>query len=297
MRHTCTPICLAVLLIAAPVLAGGGAIPFKAGVEVHMPGQRAVIAFNGKEEILLLSVDLKASEPTKVLLLVPFPSEPKASAGDDTLFDRSARSIDEKLRSAGLDEISAGDRDDDAAKKPPDKDAKPKKPKTLNVTILRTPNYRVFIARVEESLRKAGAADPVIPATLRRAAQDCLRDGFRWYAFSVIEVGPKPVATPAVQYRFATRKLYYPLRLARSNSGATAIRLILVSPRLVQMPNLRPATVQLLHQPVRIPDSELWDLGKEMHSMLPQKTPNLIRMWQIQGKLPAFQRDVMTPWH
>ncbi|MHB0960090.1 MAG: hypothetical protein ACYC0X_19855 [Pirellulaceae bacterium] len=42
-----------------------GGIPFDPKVIVFEPNQRALIAFNGQEEILLLSADLRVSEPTK----------------------------------------------------------------------------------------------------------------------------------------------------------------------------------------------------------------------------------------
>jgi len=44
-----------------------------------------MIAWNGKEEILLLTTDLKASEPTRVLEVIPLPSEPLVKKGDTSI--------------------------------------------------------------------------------------------------------------------------------------------------------------------------------------------------------------------
>ena len=102
---------LASLLLVFVALAGFaradcGSIPFKPWVDVFEPNQRAVIAFNGAMEILLLSTDLRASEPTKVLEVVPFPSEPKVSKGNVDAFAKATEIINRKLYP--LDNMAGG---------------------------------------------------------------------------------------------------------------------------------------------------------------------------------------------
>jgi hypothetical protein len=58
------------------------AIPFRPGVTIFEPTQRALMAWNGEEEILVLSTDLRASSATKVLEVMPFPTEPRVKKGD-----------------------------------------------------------------------------------------------------------------------------------------------------------------------------------------------------------------------
>ena len=66
-------------------------------VVIFEPDQRAVIAFNGQEEILLLSADLRVSEPTKILQVLPLPSEPKVTKGDFEVFVKATNLINSKL--------------------------------------------------------------------------------------------------------------------------------------------------------------------------------------------------------
>jgi hypothetical protein len=72
---------LSCFLLAVACWADMGSIPF-VPVDIGEPNQRGLIAFNGQEEILVLSTDLKASKPTKVLEVIPLPSEPKVSKAD-----------------------------------------------------------------------------------------------------------------------------------------------------------------------------------------------------------------------
>ncbi len=78
-------------------LADCGGMPFVPGVQLFEPNQRAAVAFNGEEEVLLLSTDLRASEKTKVLEVLPLPSEPKVSKGDVELFRKATTLINTRL--------------------------------------------------------------------------------------------------------------------------------------------------------------------------------------------------------
>ena len=69
-----------ILLISFPsTLADMGGIPVtsKPNVSIYEPGQKAIIAWNGTEEMLILSTDVNASEDTLALRILPLPSEPK----------------------------------------------------------------------------------------------------------------------------------------------------------------------------------------------------------------------------
>ena len=60
--------------------------------------RRALIAWNGEEEILILSTDLRASRATKVLEVMPFPAEPRVTKGDVAVFRRAVWLINSKIR-------------------------------------------------------------------------------------------------------------------------------------------------------------------------------------------------------
>jgi hypothetical protein len=278
-----------VLLTAQTALAGGGVIPIVPGVKIYEPAQRAVIAFDGKEEILLLSSDLKASEATKVLEVIPFPSKPTVTRGDVEIYNRAVRLINERLATPKV-----GDRR--PAKRVAEEATFHKKIGATDITVMRVDDAKTFVARAQELLTAAGADDPTVTLAMRRVVEEYLRDGFKWFAFNIIELDDKIVTKEAIQYRFATKKLYYPLRLDRSKTGLTAVHLVLVSPRLVALPNLDPAKMKLMHDPVDIFESELAELDKEIHKLLPGEA-NKIRLWEIKARLSSFRRDVFTPWH
>ena len=88
---------LLILAGAGLAQADRGAIPFRPEVTIFEPTQRALIAWNGEEEILILSTDLRASRATKVLEVMPFPAEPQVTKGDVGVFRRAVRLINSKI--------------------------------------------------------------------------------------------------------------------------------------------------------------------------------------------------------
>ena len=62
------------IVLSTICYADRGSIPFEREAKVFEPTQRALIAWDGKEEILLLSTDMSTSQPTKVLEILPLPS-------------------------------------------------------------------------------------------------------------------------------------------------------------------------------------------------------------------------------
>jgi len=64
----------------------GGFIPFH-DLSVYEPGQKAIIAWDGETEIMVLSVDMYSEFETKVLHMVPFPDEPEVEMGNISIFE------------------------------------------------------------------------------------------------------------------------------------------------------------------------------------------------------------------
>lgn len=292
-----------VFLAASPARSDCGSIPYKGDVQIFEPNQRAVIAWNGREEILLLSTDLRASEPTKVLEVIPLPTEPEVTKGEMAVFSHAARLIQEKLhpRSAkGMGFGAMGDLGGTAmggALPPAGEVTQQKKIGAQDISVIRVLDPRRFVRWVEDYLQQAGVENPTISRPMRRVVEEYLRDGFPWFAFNVVELGTSPATKEAVQYRFRTPLLYYPLRITRAEKGNTTVRLLLISPRLVRIPDLLSARARLLHEPVRITADELRYLDKDMHGLLGKRQPMLLRMWEIKGRLSGFRRDVLTTWH
>ncbi len=304
MKGTFSAVALGVVFGAGLARADCGSIPFKGNVQIFEPNQRAVIAWDGSEEILLLSTDLRASEPTKVLEVIPLPSEPKVTKGDVKVFSNATDLINRKLSPRLAGRLGLGGMGGaggalaiGAAPPPAGEVTEQKKIGAHDISVTRVLDRDRFVQWVGDYLKDSGVENPSIPEPLEQVVEEYLRDGFQWFVFNVVELGKETVSKDAVQYRFKSRYLYYPLRITRAETGKTTVRLLLISPRLVRIPERLPAKARLMHDPVRVTPDELRYLDKDIYGLLGKRSSMLLRMWEVKGQLSGFRRDIVTTWY
>ena len=155
-------------------------------------------------------------------------------------------------------------------------------------------DHRGFLNWVDGYLRKAGVDSPTIPEPMKAVVAEYLQDSFQWFVFDVVEMGTEVKTKEAIQYRFATRSLYYPLRITRSEEGDTRVRLLVLSPELVRLPNLDGGKVRLAHEPIRITTQELHSLGSKDLAALIKGDHSMLRPSEVTGPLSGFKRDILT---
>lgn len=290
----CAAICGA-LLSPLAARADRGSAPFKPHVQIFEPTQRALIAWNGQEEILLLTTDLRASEPTKVLEVLPLPSEPKVSKGDIEVFSRATALINRKL--AERERLAAGARLAKSASMP-----KPAGEVTFaerigqhDISVVKVNDADGFVEWVNAYLKKSGVENPQIPAPLRQVIGEYLKDGYAWFVFDVVELGTDVKTNEAIQYRFKTPSLYYPMRISRTDHGETSVELLVLTPRmLTKFAGLPMEQVRLRHEPIAISDAELAGLNPELGELLGRRGEHKLRIWEIRGRLDSFAADVLA---
>jgi hypothetical protein len=283
------------LAIAGSALADRGAIPFEPGVTLFEPTQRALIAWNGDEQILILSTDLRASRATKVLEVMPFPAEPRITKGDVGVFRRAVRLINSKtMRPLFAASSQRMDRSASEAM-PPAEITFHERIGAHDVSLARVLSGEGFVEWVNNYLRRASVDNPVIPSRLRNVVQEYLDDGFCWFAFDVVSLESKFKTLEALQYRFPTPALFYPVKISRSNHGQTSMELLVLTPRLLgSFTGIPRSQIQLPHEPVSLTSAEVRSLDKGMDALLDHRDDMKLRIWRVQGDFSSFDRDIIA---
>ena len=294
--HCISAAFLALFLCATPQAARAdrGSIPFDSQVTIFEPTQRAMIAWNGKEEILLLSTDLRASKPTKVLEVIPLPNEPKVSKGDVEVFRKATELINKKLEEMYPKlPLSRGGGNREAAE-PAGEITFHQKIGAQDISVAHVLNPEGFVQWVNDYLRKSGVENPVIPPILKTTVEQYLQEKFTWFVFGVVELDEKPKTNEAIQYRFASDSLFYPLKISRTDTGNTSVELLVLSPKMLRalptgIPNRQ---IELRHKPVPITSAELKELNPEMDDLLGHADSLLLRIWRIRGDISKMDKDI-----
>lgn len=275
------------VLAAVPAAADRGSIPFRPNVHVYEPNQRAMVAWNGREEILLLSTNLQASEPSEILEVIPLPAEPEVSKGDVDVFAR----IDRLLRSKGPHRPVKGNSRAQGA--PAGEITFHERIGQHDVSVAHVRDRDEFTAWVTRRLTELGVATPALPPVLKESIAGYIHDGFRWFVFDVVSLTPEARSVDALQYRFATKRLFYPLRISRTDQGSTAIDLFVLTPRLLRrFPGLAADLISLPFEPVSLNREELTSLDGQLAGFFGRSETVMLRSWHIEGDLGSFDRDL-----
>lgn len=93
-------------LLLAPVLANRGSmVTGPKDIKLYESQQRAIIAWNGTEEILILSTDINSSQPVQVLEVLPVPDIPMVDKGNTQSFIKLTTVLSHTYRSPDAVEI------------------------------------------------------------------------------------------------------------------------------------------------------------------------------------------------
>ena len=285
---------LAILAIAPSAQANRGHFPHKPNVRLFEPTQRAMIAWNGVEQLLVLSTDLRASEPTRVLEVLPCPSEPRVAKGDIATFERATRVINRHLRARAPKRKSRSRSESRDALSPAGEVTFHAKIGAHDVSVTHVLSAARFVDWVASALRKAGVKDPVIPSWAKQAVQRYIDEGFAWFVFDTIDVGPELKTAQPLRYRFATDRLYYPLRITKVH-GSSTVDLVVLTPRLLsRFPGVPAKRIQLAHDPFSISLPELTSIDEEMADMLGRKPATKLRIWKLFDPGGGFSEDLIA---
>ncbi|OGC42844.1 hypothetical protein A2Y85_06155 [candidate division WOR-3 bacterium RBG_13_43_14] len=281
---------VAVFFIVAFLHANRGMIPINPNAQIFEPNQRAMIAWNGEEEILLLTTDIYASESTLVLEVLPLPSEPEVKEGDTETFTKAIALINRQMR---LLEKRNGN--GESVQTPGGEVTFHEKIGSHDISVIHLLNAESFVDWVNKYLDSLGVGKVSISATMKTVISEYISDDYAWYVFDIIEIGDEIITNEAIQYRFKTKYLYYPMKITKTVVGNTVIDLLILTPKLLsKFPGLSIKNVKLRHDPVTVMDYELKDISEDMYQLLNSWTSYKMRIWRIEGDPKAFDKDLLA---
>lgn len=293
MRAGIVALIVIVLGCAGSAQGDGALIPFLPHVQVFEPNQNAVIAWNGQEEILILSTDTYASTATKALEVIPFRSEPAVKKADPETFEKATRLINNQNaqryspRTSGFAAAAAAP-------------AAPAGEVTLHerigrheISVTHALDETGFCTWAEEYLRSQGADTPIIPGPIRRAVQGYLKKGFEWFVYDVVELGAAVRTNEPIQFRFQSDCLFYPLAITQTESKKVDVRLLILTPEyLLAYPELPRSHIRvglqqaadaqtIAEEMVVLTRSQVQDLSPDVDALFGHRDGLKLRVWTL----------------
>ncbi len=283
---------LLMICICALLFADRGLISFDPEVKIFEPKQRAMICWNGKEEILLLSTDLSASDSTMVLEVLPLPSEPKVKKGDLETFRKATNLINRHIH---ISKKRNGEQLADRSIPPPAEITFHEKIGAHDISVVHLKASAGFVDWVNNYLKTLGFTKEIISEAHRDLIEEYINEGFVWFVFDVVTLNIQQKTLEPIQYHFASKRLFFPLKITRFGSGNTTIELLILTPRLLsKFAGISIKRIQLEHHPITIDRYEIRDIDEDMYELLKDFDEMKIRIWKIEGELGSFDKDLVA---
>lgn len=214
--------CVALVMGGSGAFADRGAIVPIGEVNIEEPAQRAIIAHNGKREILILQTDVKADRETVVVEFMPLPSKPEVSLAPEGCF-KALQEIIKKhdiqylVQYRGKDARGEGVTVVVAAQLGPH-----------DVTVVEVKDVAEFTQWVSAFFKEKGLGEPALGDKLPEIVAGYLERGLRFFAFDVVTLSPEKQTVQPLTYEFDCEHLYYPLVVSNLYGGKGTIEMLTV---------------------------------------------------------------------
>ncbi len=232
MKEVLAAISISFLMILAPPLyADMGAIVPVEGVKVEETAQKAIIAHDGFEEILILSTDLLVSENTSVLRLIPFPSLPEIIKVDNEIWNRLSRICEEHnlqylmfyKGGAKEEEIKVEYQVTQGAHK---------------ITVVKANNSEDFLEWIRNFLLQNNLSSRFQKEKLQNLVDDYLKREINYFVLDIVDFQNNREKIEPVGYIFSSRNFYYPVKISSLFENSGEIELFVLSDRGEILENL-----------------------------------------------------------
>ena len=198
-------------------------IPIDPEVSVYEPGQKAILAWNGHEEIMILSTDVTSSQETLVLEILPLPSKPIVEAASFQSFEE----IQRRIWDEGLNMFMYGT--EDKARSGSVEVVFYEQIGAHNITVVKASDTSELGNWMANFLENSGVGDTVSLGSFESVVEDYMDRGFRYFVLDLITVSSEERSVDPILYRFNSDFLYYPLIITSPVGGDTKITLFVLT--------------------------------------------------------------------
>lgn len=260
-------------------------------IVVYEPGQRAIILWNGREESLLLSTEIKTSEPVSILEVIPFPSEPVVGLGDFETFEKMQALLIKKT----MWTVASGGGVPDTDFVLPSNVAQITFHETMgahDIAVMEVFDEQQFLEWVSNFLASKRAINPRVDPAFVTIIGNYLARGCRWLVFDTLEARDSVQSRQPVEYRFLTEQVYFPLEISTRETGLTTVDLLLVTGNPVSQAG-EPRFAFETEKGVTITRAELQDISGAWADLMGIGEMTMQR-FRFKGDIREFKQDFLA---
>jgi hypothetical protein len=252
--------------ILGDVRADGGFIP-TARTDVSEPGQHAIIGFNGGAERMVLSVNVRSRNQTEGFHVIPFPSMPRISLGNISIFHNLTRIIKEdnyySVFPPRRNHYNDGEGDNPASV------VLYKEMGDHKVTVIKVSDYAGFRSQIREIASYLGLDVQEWPTKLGPVVQGYVQRGIRYFTIDEYSIPSENTTIDPLVFEFNTDRVYFPLEISSVLSGWGTITLDIIIPSTLPLStDYRSGPYEFREFRYSITEKEMYDLDPSLKKIL-----------------------------
>jgi len=290
---------IGLLFLSTPffISADGGLIILPPQISLDESEQNAIVAWNGEEEVFILSIGLKAGAESSVLKIVPLPTNPsKVEEGDFETFDKLVEIINQKIEDYWSKNVPLGEEFDDVEAGV--EITFHEKIGAHDITVAKVNDLDEFIEWVKEYLTNSGLEYNEFSLEFKNIVADYLKRNIKFFVFDLIEANQTAKSIKPIIYRFPIDYLLYPMEItAYSDAGQTnfsEVNLFLITEEQINIEtvyelNFMPEAG--FDYPIELSQEELTEVSSEIASIF--SSGARVSQLYYYGRLSNLDRDLV----
>ncbi len=270
-----------VFILAESVWAGKGVIPLAKNAIAYQHVERAIVLWNGREEIIVIANDIAASDEIPVLELMPFGSRPQMRIGKVEWF-RKAFDLTDLFKEDKCEEVELSEyliRMESALQR------------TILPTkmeVWETRNFTSFEQWLMDTLRKAYCVEE-LPTGFIPIMLNYFNRRFRFWGVDYVDAGLIGRMVSPIEYRFPSKRFYYPTMMTSANSGPVTLVVFAVTHKPI---TFSPMYGMTICGPIKVRKNELTGIHDEINKFFGSDTV-YFTMLKFSGQAVELKFDLL----
>ncbi len=292
-------------IIAIPLIvkANGGVWIWPPNIHVNQTDQNAIIAWNGQEEMLILSTNWEkptGSQSTTLLKVVPLPAEPsEIKEGETEIFDKLVKILNEKI--AAMQNLQTGKGEgwgaSDAAQ-----GVEIVFQKTIgahDVTVVKVNKKEDFSKWIDDFTAQKSLEKKQVSEEFKNGLLNYLKRNINYFVFDIANLSEAKTTVKPLIYKFKSNYFYFPILvsgISEISDSQTKVNLFLIFNESLKLPR------QVWHGSynywvndngvdIKLNNDELKSISEDLSSLF---SANIIaRRFEMNGKLSEINKDLM----
>lgn len=295
---------LAVISVPLMVNANGGVWVWPPNIHVNQTDQNAIIAWNGQEEMLVLSTNWEKptdSQPATLLKVVPLPAEPsEIKEGETEIFEKLVKILNEKINA--MQAMPAGLKEGLGAPTAAAPGVEIVFQKTIgahDVTIVKVNKKEDFSGWIDDFTTKKGLEKKQVSEEFKGGLLSYLKRNVNYFVFDIADLSEIKTTVKPLIYKFKSNYFYFPILvsgISEISDSQTNVNLFLLFNENMKLPRqiwqgsynywINDNGVD-----IKLTNDELKSVSQDLSSLF--STNVIARRFEMQGRLSEINKDLM----